>query len=85
MYVYILIYTASAVYDAAAVQAYIREWAYSGVDPFDELLLGPTYATEQVLRKAGLTLADMGVVEFHEAFAGQVKHTRTHTHTGHRK
>jgi acetyl-CoA acyltransferase len=53
-------------------KAYIRAWAYVGVDPFDELLLGPTFATHKVLQKMGLTLADMGVIEFHEAFAGQV-------------
>ncbi|CAM9403478.1 unnamed protein product [Ectocarpus fasciculatus] len=53
-------------------KAYIRDWVYSGVDPFEELLLGPTYATEKVLRKTGLKLSDIGVVEFHEAFAGQV-------------
>lgn len=33
---------------------------------------GPTYATNKVLKQLGLTLADMGVIEFHEAFAGQV-------------
>jgi len=53
-------------------KAYIRAWAYVGVDPFDELLLGPTFATSKVLQKMGLELSDMGVVEFHEAFAGQV-------------
>jgi len=53
-------------------KAYIRAWDYAGVDPFDELLLGPTFATDKVLKSMGLTLGDMGVVEFHEAFAGQV-------------
>ena len=53
-------------------KAYIRAWEYVGVDPFEELLLGPTFATHKVLQKMGLTLADMGVIEFHEAFAGQV-------------
>jgi acetyl-CoA acyltransferase len=53
-------------------KAFVRAWSYVGVDPFDELLLGPTFATEQVLRRMGLTLADIGVIEFHEAFAGQV-------------
>lgn len=53
-------------------KAYIRAWEYVGVDPFEELLLGPTFATHKVLQKTGLTLADMGVIEFHEAFAGQV-------------
>eukprot|EP00595_Chromulina_sp_UTEXLB2642_P003723 CAMPEP_0196765364 /NCGR_PEP_ID=MMETSP1095-20130614/8282_1 /TAXON_ID=96789 ORGANISM="Chromulina nebulosa, Strain UTEXLB2642" /NCGR_SAMPLE_ID=MMETSP1095 /ASSEMBLY_ACC=CAM_ASM_000446 /LENGTH=332 /DNA_ID=CAMNT_0042123293 /DNA_START=263 /DNA_END=1262 /DNA_ORIENTATION=+ len=53
-------------------KAYIRAWNYVGVDPFEELLLGPTFATEKVLRQANLTLNDIGVIEFHEAFAGQV-------------
>lgn len=35
-----------------------------------ELLLGPTFATAKVLQSMNLTLADIGVVEFHEAFAG---------------
>jgi acetyl-CoA acyltransferase len=53
-------------------KAYIRAWSYAAVDPFEDLLLGPTYATSQVLREAKLTMGDIGVVEFHEAFAGQV-------------
>lgn len=36
------------------------------------MLLGPTYATNKVLRDTGLSMQDIGVVEFHEAFAGQV-------------
>ena len=53
-------------------KAYLRAWNYSGVDPFDELLLGPTFATNKVLKDMNLQLSDVGVVEFHEAFAGQV-------------
>jgi acetyl-CoA acyltransferase len=53
-------------------KAYLRAWTYVGVDPFEELLLGPTFATQKVLKQMKLTLKDMGVVEFHEAFAGQV-------------
>lgn len=53
-------------------KAYIRAWSYVGVDPFDELLLGPTFATSRVLQQMNLSLADIGVIEFHEAFAGQV-------------
>jgi acetyl-CoA acyltransferase len=53
-------------------KAYIRAWSYVGCDPFEELLLGPTFATNQVLKKMKLKLSDIGVVEFHEAFAGQV-------------
>jgi acetyl-CoA acyltransferase len=53
-------------------KAYIRAWNYVGVDPFDELLLGPTFATQKVLKQMKLELKDIGVIEFHEAFAGQV-------------
>ena len=53
-------------------KAYIRAWTYVGVDPFEELLLGPTFAIHKVMRSMNLTLADIGVIEFHEAFAGQV-------------
>ena len=49
-----------------------RGWAYTGVDPFDELLLGPTFAIKKILQDAKLQLSDIGVIEFHEAFAGQV-------------
>jgi len=53
-------------------KAYLHSYSYAAVDPFEDLLLGPTYATAQVLKKSGLTMKDIGVVEFHEAFAGQV-------------
>ena len=53
-------------------KAYLRTWTYAGVDPFEELLLGPTFATAKVLRDMNLNLSDVGVIEFHEAFAGQV-------------
>jgi acetyl-CoA acyltransferase len=53
-------------------KAVIVDWAFSGQDLYDELLLGPAYATAKVLKKTGLTLDQMDVVEFHEAFAGQV-------------
>ena len=53
-------------------KAILKDYTYSAVDPFEDLLLGPTYATAALLKKSGLTLADIGVVEFHEAFAGQV-------------
>jgi acetyl-CoA acyltransferase len=53
-------------------KAYLRAWEYVGVDPFEELLLGPTFATHKVMQKMGLSLSDIGVIEFHEAFAGQV-------------
>ena len=53
-------------------KAYVRAWEYVGVDPFEELLLGPTFASHKIMQKMGLTMKDVGVIEFHEAFAGQV-------------
>ena len=53
-------------------KAYLRAWNYTALDPFDELLLGPAFSIERLLRTNKLTLADVGVMEIHEAFAGQV-------------
>jgi len=53
-------------------KAYLREWTFVSCDPFDQMLLGPAYATDKVLGMAGMQLKDIGVIEFHEAFAGQV-------------
>lgn len=52
--------------------AFLREFVYVAQDPKDQLLLGPAYAVPKVLAKAGLTLKDIDVFEFHEAFAGQI-------------
>lgn len=53
-------------------KAIFREYAYTAQDPGEELLLGPAYATPKVLDKSGLSLANIDVFEFHEAFAAQV-------------
>jgi len=53
-------------------KAYLRNFTYVAQDPIDQLLLGPAYATPIVLEKAGLTMKDIDVWEFHEAFAGQI-------------
>lgn len=53
--------------------AYLRDWSFKSCDPFDELLLGPTYCSQEVLEKNNLDLeTDIGVFEIHEAFAGQI-------------
>jgi len=52
--------------------AYLRSWSYVGVDPADQLLIGPAIAMPRALDRAGLTLADMDFVDIHEAFAAQV-------------
>ncbi|XP_029705639.1 trifunctional enzyme subunit beta, mitochondrial isoform X1 [Takifugu rubripes] len=53
-------------------KAYLRDFVYVSQDPKDQLLLGPTYSTPKVLERAGLSLNDIDVFEFHEAFAGQI-------------
>jgi acetyl-CoA acyltransferase len=53
--------------------AYLRDWSFKACDPFEELLLGPTYCSQEVLTRNNLNLeADIGVLEVHEAFAGQI-------------
>jgi acetyl-CoA acyltransferase len=55
-----------------APRAALRHYTYVAQDPETELLLGPAYAIPTVLSDAGLALADIDVIELHEAFAGQV-------------
>jgi len=52
--------------------AAFRSWSYVGVDPADQLLIGPAIAIPQALDRAGMTLGDMDFVDLHEAFAAQV-------------
>jgi acetyl-CoA acyltransferase len=52
--------------------AAFKSWAYVGVDPRDQLLMGPALAMPKALERAGMTLADIDVVDMHEAFAAQV-------------
>jgi acetyl-CoA acyltransferase len=44
--------------------------AVAGVEP-RIMGIGPVYASEKALKRAGLTLADMDVIELNEAFAAQ--------------
>lgn len=52
--------------------ARLRSYSYVGQQPDDELLIGPAVAVPRLLDKEGLTLDDIDVFEFHEAFAGQI-------------
>ena len=52
--------------------AAFRSWAYAGVDPADQLLMGPALAMPQALDRAGMTLPEVDLVDMHEAFAAQV-------------
>lgn len=51
--------------------ARIRGYAYAGLEP-ERMGLGPVYSTPIALRRAGLTMKDIGLVELNEAFAAQV-------------
>jgi acetyl-CoA acyltransferase len=51
--------------------ACIRSYAFRGLEP-ERMGLGPAYATPIALKRAGLSLKDMDLVELNEAFAAQV-------------
>ena len=51
---------------------YLESWAFPAIDPRENMLLGNVYSTPIALDRAGATLADLDVVEIHEAFAAQV-------------
>ncbi len=50
--------------------AVFRSFAVAGVPP-EIMGVGPAYAVPKVLKKAGLTIKDIGLVELNEAFASQ--------------
>ena len=52
--------------------AYIRSYSYAALDPGEQLLMGPVLATPMALKRAGLALGDIDLIEMHEAFAAQV-------------
>jgi acetyl-CoA acyltransferase len=51
---------------------YLKSWAYAAVDPSWQLLMGPVFAAPKALDRAGLSLAQMDLIDMHEAFAAQV-------------
>lgn len=52
--------------------AYIRGYAFTAKTPEQDLLMGPVLAAPVALEQAGATLADMDIVDMHEAFAAQI-------------
>ncbi|HEY4104064.1 MAG TPA: acetyl-CoA C-acyltransferase FadI [Polyangiaceae bacterium] len=54
------------------VLGYIRSYAFSAVDPAEQLLMGPAYAAPLALDRAELKLKNMDLVDMHEAFSAQV-------------
>lgn len=51
--------------------AFLKGWAATGCDPA-HMGIGPVGATAKLMRRLGLSLADMDLVEINEAFAVQV-------------
>ncbi|WP_026375471.1 acetyl-CoA C-acyltransferase FadI [Aestuariibacter salexigens] len=50
---------------------YIKSYAFAAIDVWEDMLMGPSYATPLALDRAGMTLNDLTLIEMHEAFAAQ--------------
>ncbi|OTA20455.1 acetyl-CoA acetyltransferase [Xenorhabdus beddingii] len=50
---------------------YLRSYAFSAIDVWQDMLLGPSYATPLALDRAGITLNELTLIDMHEAFAAQ--------------
>ncbi|EKE83803.1 acetyl-CoA C-acyltransferase FadI [Idiomarina xiamenensis] len=50
---------------------YIRSYAFAAIDVWQDMLMGPSYATPMALDRAGMTLNDLDLIDMHEAFAAQ--------------
>lgn len=50
---------------------YIKHYAFTANTVDKDLLMGPTQASSKVLKKAGMTLSDLTLIDMHEAFAAQ--------------
>lgn len=51
--------------------ARILSYGFAGLEP-ERMGLGPVYSTPVALKRAGLSMKDMGLIELNEAFAAQV-------------
>lgn len=54
------------------VLGYLRAFAGSAIPVHKNMLMGPSYAVPVALRRAGLSLSDIALIDIHEAFAAQV-------------
>ena len=53
-------------------KAEVVDFVFTGQRLEDELLLGPAYAVSKLLKRQKIELKGIDVIEFHEAFAGQI-------------
>jgi acetyl-CoA acyltransferase len=51
---------------------FLRAYAYAAVDPAWQLLQAPAFSAPKALKRAGMKLSDIDLVEIHEAFSAQV-------------
>lgn len=68
----LLMSEARAKAEGREILGYIRSYAFAAKTPKDDLLMGPVLAAPVALDRAGLSLADLTLIDMHEAFAGQV-------------
>ena len=52
--------------------AFVKAFEYAALNPKDGLLMAPALAVPRLLKKTGLKLSDMDIVEMHEAFGAQI-------------
>ncbi|NQY63648.1 MAG: acetyl-CoA C-acyltransferase FadI [Alteromonadaceae bacterium] len=50
---------------------YIKSFGFAGIDVWEDMLMGPSFATPIALKRAGMELKDLDLIEMHEAFAAQ--------------
>lgn len=50
---------------------YIKSYAFAAIDVWEDMLMGPSYASPIALERAGMSLSDLTLIEMHEAFAAQ--------------
>lgn len=68
----LLMSEARAEAEGREILAFVKDFEHAAIDPGDGLLMAPGVAVPRLLARNGLTLDDVGVIELHEAFAGQV-------------
>jgi acetyl-CoA acyltransferase len=50
---------------------YIRSYGFAAIDVWQDMLMGPSFASPIALQRAGMELKDLDLIEMHEAFAAQ--------------
>ena len=50
---------------------FLKSYAFAAIDVWEDMLMGPSFATPLALDRAGMQLKDLDLIEMHEAFAAQ--------------